>query len=93
MDVWDVIWQGLLAGVIIGPLARLVMPGKQNMPLVMTILIGAVGAIGGGLIYTELLDMGETSGIDWTRLIIQVAVAALLVVIFGNMANRRSTAT
>jgi uncharacterized membrane protein YeaQ/YmgE (transglycosylase-associated protein family) len=93
MDVWDVIWQGLLAGVIIGPLARLVMPGKQNMPLVMTILIGAVGAIGGGLIYTELLNMGETSGIDWTRLIIQVAVAALLVVIFGNMANRRSTAT
>jgi uncharacterized membrane protein YeaQ/YmgE (transglycosylase-associated protein family) len=55
MDVWDVIWQGLLAGVIIGPLARLVMPGKQNMPLVMTVLIGAVGAIGGGLIYTELL--------------------------------------
>ncbi|HEY6634591.1 MAG TPA: GlsB/YeaQ/YmgE family stress response membrane protein [Acidimicrobiia bacterium] len=93
MDVWDVIWQGLLAGVIVGPLARLVMPGKQNMPLVMTVLIGAVGAIGGGLIYTELLNMGETSGIDWTRLIIQVAVAALLVVIFGNMANRRSTAT
>jgi uncharacterized membrane protein YeaQ/YmgE (transglycosylase-associated protein family) len=93
MDVWDVIWQGLLAGVIIGPLARLVMPGKQNMPLVMTVLIGAVGAIGGGLIYTELLNMGETSGIDWTRLIVQVAVAAILVVIFGNMANRRSTAT
>jgi hypothetical protein len=37
--------------------------------------------------------MGETSGIDWTRLIVQVAVAAILVVIFGNMANRRSTAT
>jgi uncharacterized membrane protein YeaQ/YmgE (transglycosylase-associated protein family) len=93
MDVWDVIWQGLLAGIIIGPLARLVLPGKQNMSLVMTILIGAVGAIGGGLIYTELLDMGETSGIDWTRLIVQVAVAALVVVLFGNIANRRSTTT
>ncbi len=91
--IWATIWQGLLAGIIIGPLARLVLPGKQSMSLIMTILIGAVGAIGGGLIYTELLNMGETSGIDWTRLAIQVVVAALLVVGYGAMQKNKSAAT
>ncbi|HXV70542.1 MAG TPA: GlsB/YeaQ/YmgE family stress response membrane protein [Acidimicrobiia bacterium] len=89
--IWTTIWQGLLAGIIIGPLARLVLPGRQAISLVMTILIGAVGAIGGGLIY-EAFGGGETSGVDWIRLIVQVGVAALLVILYGSM-RRGSTAT
>lgn len=85
----EVIWQGLLAGIIVGPLARLVLPGKQNISLIMTIVLGAVGAIGGGLLYEAFGGEG-TSGIDWIRLFIQVAVAALLVVLFGSM--RKSSA-
>jgi uncharacterized membrane protein YeaQ/YmgE (transglycosylase-associated protein family) len=83
-DVLSVIWQGLLAGIIIGPLARLVLPGKQNISLIVTIVLGAVGAIGGGLLY-EAFGGGDTSGIDWIRLAIQVAVAAVLVVVYGGM--------
>ena len=75
---------GLIAGIIIGPLARLVLPGKQDLSLGMTILLGAVGAIVGGFIY-EALGGGETSGIDWIRLFVQIAVAAIVVVIYGNM--------
>ena len=86
---WIIVW-GLVAGIIIGPLARLVLPGKQDISLGMTILLGAVGAIGGGLIY-EAFGGGETSGIDWIRLLVQVGVAAVLVVIYGSMTRGRTT--
>ena len=73
---------GLIAGVIVGPLARLVLPGKQDLSLGMTILLGAVGAIVGGLI-AQLLGVGDTAGIDWIKLAIQVAVAALAVTVYA----------
>ena len=81
-DVLGTLVGGLIAGIIIGPLARLVLPGKQNISIVMTIVLGAVGAIVGGFVY-EALGGGETSGIDWIRLMIQVAVAAVAVLIYG----------
>ena len=73
---------GLIAGVIVGPLARLVLPGKQDLSLGMTILLGAVGAIVGGLI-AQLLGVGDTAGIDWIKLAIQVAVASLAVTVYA----------
>jgi uncharacterized membrane protein YeaQ/YmgE (transglycosylase-associated protein family) len=84
------IW-GLLAGVIIGPLARLVLPGKQNISLIMTIVVGAVGAILGGLI-ADWLGVGDTDGIDWIKHAIQVGVAAVVVVVYGSMSGRSTTA-
>lgn len=86
---WTIVW-GLVAGIIIGPLARLVLPGKQNISLIMTIVVGAVGAIGGGLLY-EAFGGTDTSGIDWIRLFVQVGVAAVLVLIFGSMSRGRAT--
>jgi uncharacterized membrane protein YeaQ/YmgE (transglycosylase-associated protein family) len=79
-----------VAGIIIGPLARLVLPGKQDISLVMTIVLGAVGAIVGGFVY-DALGGTDTAGIDWTRLIIQVGVAAVVVLIYGSA--RRSPAS
>jgi uncharacterized membrane protein YeaQ/YmgE (transglycosylase-associated protein family) len=84
------IW-GLLAGVIIGPLARLVLPGKQNISLTMTIVVGAVGAILGGLV-ADWLGVGDTGGIDWIKHAIQVGVAAVVVVLYGSMTGRPSSA-
>jgi uncharacterized membrane protein YeaQ/YmgE (transglycosylase-associated protein family) len=83
------IW-GLFAGVIIGPLARLVLPGKQNISLIMTIVVGAVGAILGGLI-ADWLGVGDTAGIDWIKHAIQVGVAAVAVVVYGSITGRSTT--
>jgi uncharacterized membrane protein YeaQ/YmgE (transglycosylase-associated protein family) len=91
-DVLGTIIGGLIAGIIIGPLARLVMPGKQNISLIMTIVIGAVGAIVGGFI-ADALDVGVTEGIDWIKLAIQVGVAVVAVVLYGSMGGRKTTAT
>ena len=82
---------GLIMGLIIGPLARLVIPGKQNISLPMTIVIGAIGAIAGGFLY-EALGGGETSGIDWIRLLVQVGVAVVVTLIYV-AASRNSAAT
>jgi len=69
----------LLAGLIIGPLARLAIPGKQNISLIGTILSGAVGSLAGSFL-ANVLGVGETSGIDWIQLGLSVAAGALAVV-------------
>lgn len=90
MDWLGVLFGALLGGIIIGPLARLVLPGKQNVSIIMTVVIGAVGALAGGWLY-EALGGEETSGIDWIRLVVQVAVAAVGVLAYGAIAGRRET--
>ena len=86
-DVVATLGGGLIAGIIIGPLARLVLPGKQNISIGMTILIGAVGAILGGFL-ADAIGVGDTDGIDWIKLAIQVGVAAVVVLIYGSMSGR-----
>jgi uncharacterized membrane protein YeaQ/YmgE (transglycosylase-associated protein family) len=91
MDWLGTIIASLLAGIIVGPLARLVLPGRQNISMGMTILIGAVGAFLGGLI-ANWVGVEDTAGLDWTQYLIQVAVAAVLVLAYGAMAGRGGTA-
>jgi uncharacterized membrane protein YeaQ/YmgE (transglycosylase-associated protein family) len=88
-EVIGIIIGALIAGIIIGPLARLVLPGKQDISIGMTILLGAAGALVGGLIYS-LLGGGETGGIDWILLIVEVATAALAIVVYTSMQGGRS---
>jgi len=88
-DVVGTLVGWLLAGIIIGPLARLVLPGAQNISVLMTIVIGAIGAILGGFVYTWL-GGEETAGIDWIKHAIQVGVAAVVVLIYGGMQSRRA---
>jgi len=78
MDWIGTIIGALLAGLIIGPLARLVLPGKQDISLFGTIVAGAVGALAGGAL-ANLLGVGETRGIDWIQLALSVAAGALAV--------------
>jgi uncharacterized membrane protein YeaQ/YmgE (transglycosylase-associated protein family) len=83
----EVIIGALLWGIIIGPLARLALPGEQSISIGMTILLGAVGALVGGIIY-QALGGGETAGIDWLLHVIEIAVAAVAVVLYINMRGR-----
>ena len=66
----------IVVGLIIGALGRLVLPGRQDMPIWLTIVIGIVAALIGSLI-ASALGVGDTNGIDWIKLIIQIALAAL----------------
>lgn len=89
MDWLEVIIGALLWGIIIGPLARLVLPGEQGISIGMTILLGALGALVGGIIYAAL-GGGETEGIDWVLHLVEIAVAAVAVAIYINMRARQA---
>jgi len=78
----------LVAGIIIGPLARLVLPGRQNISLAMTVVLGAVGALAGSGIYRMLSGNADTAGIDWVAFGIGVVVAAVAIMVYGMMTNR-----
>jgi uncharacterized membrane protein YeaQ/YmgE (transglycosylase-associated protein family) len=78
---------GIIIGAVIGALGRLVLPGRQNIGMVATILVGIVAAIIGTII-AGALGVRHTAGIDWIQLIIQVALAALGVALVSGGTGR-----
>lgn len=80
----------IVIGAIIGALGRLVVPGRQPIPIWLTIVIGIVAAFIGTLLAQAIGISTNTSGIDWGELIVQVVVAAIAVVLVANLYGRRS---
>ena len=79
----------IVFGLVVGALARLLMPGRQPMGIILTILLGVAGAFVGGYIGTMLsgqpMEMAEPSG--WIGAILG---ALLLLFIYGMVAGRRT---
>ncbi|HEY6314417.1 MAG TPA: GlsB/YeaQ/YmgE family stress response membrane protein [Streptosporangiaceae bacterium] len=74
----SVIIAWLLIGLVVGGLARLLVPGRQHIGLILTILIGIVAALLGGIITTALIGAGHTV----ITFIVALIAAALLVSAF-----------
>lgn len=66
----------VVVGAVIGALGRLVVPGRQNIGMLLTIVIGIVAAVLGTFV-ANVLHVAHTRGIDWIQLAIQVAFAAI----------------
>jgi uncharacterized membrane protein YeaQ/YmgE (transglycosylase-associated protein family) len=81
----------IIAGAIIGALAKLVMPGKQAGGIIITIVLGIIGVIIGYYL-AAALGVEATNGIDWIRWIISIIVAVVLIAIYGAVTSRRNTA-
>ncbi|MCW2569268.1 MAG: transglycosylase [Mycobacterium sp.] len=79
----------IVIGAIVGALGRLVVPGRQQMPIWLTILVGIVAALIGTAI-ARALGVADSPGIDWIELLIQVVVAAVGVSLVAGIAGRRS---
>jgi uncharacterized membrane protein YeaQ/YmgE (transglycosylase-associated protein family) len=80
----------IVVGAIIGALGRLVVPGRQPIPIWLTIVVGIVAAFIGTIIARALGIPTATSGIDWLELVVQVVVAAIGVILVSNLYGRRS---
>lgn len=78
----------IIIGLVIGVLGRLVVPGKQHIPIWLTIVIGIVAALIGTAI-AGALGVANTNGIDWIEIAIQVVLAAVGVVLAAGMYARR----
>jgi uncharacterized membrane protein YeaQ/YmgE (transglycosylase-associated protein family) len=87
----DGVITAIIVGAIIGGLGRLVIRGKQQISLLMTIVIGIVAALIGTFIAVRL-GVANTPGIDWIELFIQVGLAAVGVTLYTGGGRSRGGA-
>jgi uncharacterized membrane protein YeaQ/YmgE (transglycosylase-associated protein family) len=81
----------ILIGIVVGVLGRLVVPGKQHIGMLVTILVGIVSAFIGTALARALGIPTMTNGIDWLELLVQVVVAAGGVALLSALMGRRRT--
>jgi uncharacterized membrane protein YeaQ/YmgE (transglycosylase-associated protein family) len=77
----------ILFGLIAGALGKLIMPGDDPGGVIVTILIGIVGAVIGGFI-GSLIGFGGISGFDFRSLIIAILGSLLLLFVYRKMKSR-----
>ncbi|MFF3320140.1 GlsB/YeaQ/YmgE family stress response membrane protein [Streptomyces sp. NPDC003035] len=75
MEISGII-SALVIGVIIGLLGRLVLPGRQHIGLLWTIVVGIAAALVGTVI-ARAMGLADTDGVDWMEWAVQIALAAL----------------
>jgi len=80
----------ILWGLVVGLIARLVLPGRQPIGLLWTIALGVAGSLIGGLIATELLDIADNDEFDFGSFPIAVATSVALLALYLPMRARRA---
>lgn len=74
----------ILVGIVVGVLARLLVPGRSRIGIIGTIVVGVIGAIGGGWLAGAVFP--ETAGVDWVA---SILVAVVLVLLLKAASRRR----
>ncbi len=85
------IFTAILIGIVVGVLGRLLLPGKQPIGMLLTILVGIVSALVGTALARAIGIPTATGGIDWLELLVQVLVAAAGVALLAALMGRRKT--
>ncbi|WP_406515991.1 GlsB/YeaQ/YmgE family stress response membrane protein [Streptomyces sp. NBC_00873] len=73
----------IIVGLVLGLIAKAILPGKQNIPLWLTTIFGIIGSVLGNSVATWI-GVNDTPGIDWTRHLLQL-IGAVVVVGVGDM--------
>ncbi len=67
----------ILTGLVLGVLARLVIPGRQAIGLLRTMLVGVAGAVVGGIL-ASLIGTGEIFELDFIGFVLALIVSVVL---------------
>ncbi|MEU8794933.1 GlsB/YeaQ/YmgE family stress response membrane protein [Streptomyces sp. NPDC048643] len=79
---------GIISAIVIGIPGRLVVPGRQRIGVLLTIVVGIVAAfIGSGV--AAAFDVADTKGVDWIEWLIQIGLAAVGVAALDRTRARR----
>ncbi|MES4907403.1 MULTISPECIES: GlsB/YeaQ/YmgE family stress response membrane protein [unclassified Streptomyces] len=70
----------IVVGLVLGVLARAILPGRQPIPLWLTTIYGILGGILGNAV-AGWVGIRHTSGFDWGRHALQLAGAVLIVAV------------
>lgn len=77
----------VVAGLVIGAIARLLMPGRDPIGILGTLAIGVIGMVAGSYLWAALF--GDTEGVEWIG---GVIVAMVLLYAYRRMSLGRGTA-
>ena len=72
----------IVLGIVAGYLGRLLMPGRDKMGFIATMLLGLAGAVVGFLIFTKLLGIGDDKMFDLGGLIGAVIGVMILLALY-----------
>ena len=81
----SILWY-ILVGAVVGVIARVLLPGKENMGWFMTIVLGALGAFLAGLVGQWL---GWYTFPSWLGFLAAIVVAVILVWIYARLKGKR----
>ncbi len=84
----SIIW-ALVVGLVVGALGRLIVPGKQNLSIVMTMVIGVLASLVAGILLGATAYNNDNGGIPWFSIIVGGILAALGIVAYGRLGSRR----
>ena len=77
----------IIAGLVIGAIARLLMPGPDPIGFIGTLLVGVLGVVIGGILWDTLLPNNDNDGV---AVFAGVVVAMILLWIYRRFAARRT---
>jgi len=72
----------IILGIVAGYVGRLLMPGRDKMGFIATMLLGIAGSIVGFLVFTQLLGIGDNQIFDLGGLIGAVIGVVLLLALY-----------
>ena len=83
----------IVIGLIAGAVARLVVPGKQDLSIVMTIVLGIVGSFVGGFLGNLIFGVEEgESTLSPAGMIGSIIGAIIVLLVYNAVTDRRATA-
>ncbi|EON23427.1 MULTISPECIES: GlsB/YeaQ/YmgE family stress response membrane protein [Nocardioides] len=80
----------LIFGLVIGAVARLLKPGKQNLSILATLGLGVVGSVIGGVL-ASLIGTGKITELDFLGTVFAIIAAVLLVGTAEALTSRSKT--
>lgn len=81
----------IILGIVAGFAGRLLMPGKDKMGFIPTVLLGLAGAVVGWLIFTDLLGIGDTDVFDLGGLVSAIIGVVILLGAFRLIRHYRNS--
>jgi uncharacterized membrane protein YeaQ/YmgE (transglycosylase-associated protein family) len=72
----------ILWGLFVGFIARLLLPGRQAIGLLWTMVLGIAGSLIGGFFATEIIDIADSDEFDFGSFLIAVGASVLLLAIW-----------
>ena len=82
----------IVLGIVAGFVGRLLMPGRDKMGFIATMLLGLAGAVIGFLVFTELLGIGDNDVFDLGGLIGSIIGVMILLGLYRAFAKKDETA-